>query len=77
VTWTITGGILPDVLLTFRTTSSELALFLDDVDPLQLESGDRHTALDGVRIANFTRHGVTDISGPQVTVLAYHGVICP
>lgn len=77
VTWNITGGIVPGVPFTFRTASSALTLFLNDNDPLLLETHGTEKALDGVRLANFTSHGVTDISGAQVTVLDYRGVICP
>lgn len=77
VIWNITGGIVPGVPFTFRTVTSALTLFLNDNDPLLLETHGTEKALDGVRKANFNSHGVTDISGPQVTVLDYRGVICP
>jgi len=75
--WDITGGIVSEVPLAFRTQGSALTLFAPDNDPLLLETHDRHKVIDGVRKANFTGHGVTDITGPQVTRLDYHGVLCP
>ena len=77
IDWNLTGGIIAEVPLAFRTEGTAKTLFLNDNDPLLLETHDRQKAVDGVRKANLTGHGVTDITGSQVTRLDYHGVICP
>jgi hypothetical protein len=81
-TWSVTGGIIPELVgQVFETeTKSNLTILQPDNDPFVFAINGAARARSGVAKANLTFHGSFDLGDfvpPFDVDLVWHGVICP